>query len=176
MNLLPEQARRNLQQVYTVRLLSVLFGLSALVLVIVLVAHSPSLVLLQSETMSLQRQLAAAEAALEEQGGSETQQYLTNAREQLQFAQQVLDKRTPSELIALFEEAGSDAIRLRQIDVQGIDSTPQVVLRGDAATRADLVFFRDALRAVEEIASVDLPNRDLASDIDAPFTLTIVFK
>jgi hypothetical protein len=71
----------------------------------------------------------------------------------------------------------NEDITLSQISLSRVkDGVGPVQLSGKAVTRQSLASFRDALLALPEVESVDLPISNLAKDKDISFTLTIKIK
>ena len=78
----------------------------------------------------------------------------------------------------------SSIIEVQHADIQihsfsyaeGSAETSNITLKGNAETRTGLVTFSDKLKADDRFTNVSLPLKDLASNQDISFTVSIEMK
>ncbi|MFA5831540.1 MAG: hypothetical protein WC878_06970 [Candidatus Paceibacterota bacterium] len=83
---------------------------------------------------------------------------------------EILESRPYGVYITSFSYGAAAAVR----EKQSADTSPNIIVRGKAENRADLLSFADVLRKKKSFSSVDLPISSLISGTNLSYVLNIV--
>jgi Tfp pilus assembly protein PilN len=177
MNLLPQQQKRAIRVEFWLRAATVGLICVAITGVVGLALQAPSYFLVVAKERSAQEQLAALEKR-DETGGVGISKTLRTTKEKLE----VLERSSTSTWSGVAEtmlEQKPDDVSVRELSFsreQRADQRERVSrlnISGIAADRRTLRSFVSQLREVEQFGEVTLPVRDLASDSNLEFSITV---
>jgi len=172
-NLLPPNARKQVQIEYWVRVSSVWILLLGLAFIMISFLLVPSLILVQS-------QLAVYDG--EYQNASSQNDVYENLEQEVRVANGIAAQLINSDTDALFsallsevENIAGTSVVLEAISFSRVEGKVESIqITGDAPSRATLVQFRDSLEESSLFESAALPLSNLAKDKDVPFSITIL--
>jgi hypothetical protein len=171
-NLIPRKAIRNNLIEYWVRVLTVWLLLISITLFVGAGILLPTYVLINSQVSAYESSAAAASEKVANY--EDVSQELIRSTQQ---AKMVLDESALpvfSEYIDLLQGMQGSEIEITEIRLfRDQAGTAPITVSGEAGNRQALASFRDRLLEHEEIAIVDLPISNLASDSDIMFSLTV---
>lgn len=174
MNLLPHREKKNVRREFLLRagvvgaFLVFLTGITGIAL------QMPSYFLSKTKEQSAQEQMTAIQKRAETQQRDEISAELRGAQEKLS----VLETE-PSESLSAVTRTIVDTqptgIQLSALSFvrQGEENTGSIRLSGIASNRETLRSYVSTLQSEDVFSQVELPVRDLASDEDIQFSLTI---
>ena len=172
-NLIPPHARKKVKIEYWVRTCTVWTMLMASGLLITAVFFLPSYVLIRSQLSAYESSYNEAAASDASYQGLESEVRMANAQ-----AQRLLANETEYSFTSILDEL--DLLTTEAIEVEEITMTrsetlelKEFTIEGTAATRIDLVAYRDAIEAHNFFTSAELPISNLAKDRDVPFNITV---
>jgi len=174
-NLIPDSEKKRLKKEYYIRLTTVALGLFFVVSTLGALLLVPSFIVLRVSSNELSAELAQLEASIETAGGGDTQEFVeeTNRKSALIAA---FKKREPTSLLLQsIIQAKTNEVHIRSITfTEKRNGKPATVsIRGTADSRTTLVAFTKELESDSRFGEVNLPLKDLASNRDIPFGLTI---
>jgi hypothetical protein len=172
-NLIPPHARKTVKIEYWVRVGTVWTILVAIGLLIAAVFFLPSYVLIKSQLSAYESSYNEASASDASYQGLESEVQLANAQ-----AQRLLTNEATYSFTSILDELElltTEAIEVEEITMERSETLElkQFTIRGTAATRIDLVAYRDAIEAHSFFTSAELPISNLAKDRDVPFSVTV---
>jgi len=172
-NLIPPNARKQVQLEYWVRVCSVWVILVAVAVVIIGSLLMPSLVLVHAQKAvydTVYQDVSSQNSAYKQE---EDLIRTANA-----VAKRLASADTSMPFSTLLLQIKS--IASSRVDIQTISSSKEegliksIQVSGEASSRSTLVQFRDALQAHPAFDSVALPLSNLAKDKDVPFNVVIM--
>jgi Tfp pilus assembly protein PilN len=177
MNLLPQQQKREIRIEFWLRAATVGLVCVAVTGAVGLAIQAPSYFLAVAKERSAQQQLAALERR-DETGGVGISETLRITKQKLEALEQQ-STTTWSGVAETMLTQKPAGVSIRELSFareapQGQDAqVSRVNVSGVAADRRTLRSFVDELRAIEQFGEVTLPVRDLASDANLEFSITV---
>jgi hypothetical protein len=176
-NILPSSYKHHLRTEYRLRFASVILFLLVVVLVVLLVLILPAYLIVQSDVRSAQSEVAVLASGDDESvpAADDGSDVIALVKREL-AALGTRPQEEPSKLIsAVINVTNSSAITLDRLnyEVASADAPGTLVVGGQAADRDNLIAFSQALEKLPQVAAVDLPVSQLASDSDIDFTITV---
>ena len=173
-NLIPPDAKKQVKREYWTRVIVVWLFLSGSAFLIIALVHAPVYWLLHMQLQAYQDEYSQVTDQTEEFKQAETAIVNTNT---------VIDLlATPptsvlfSDVIKEIEKAATiiDGVTVSNITLtRKADALGTITVAGQAATRAGLATFRDALEDNSLFKKASLPLANLAKDRDIPFSITV---
>jgi len=173
-NLLLTRERKKLKVEYYARL-GVVASLALLgTTCIGIVMLAPPFITVKLEQTQLSKELAELENTFATLGVDDTRTFLAETAEQASIVESYQKQFAYTKIIEDIVLAQGGDIRLSSFSFTPQDTNRLVVMvDGNATTRSSLVDFSDRLKEQEHIATVDLPLRDLASNSNIDFSVTL---
>lgn len=172
-NILPHKTQNELRLMYYSRLFSALLLAASFVVVVGGGVLIPSYFLAQEEAAASKRYAEALTQTLSLSEGSSAGQTVTTLSEQLALMRGYRVEPLLSRGLSTVVSGIPDDVSIRKLSFKFTSASEgQVVITGNAETRASLVAFVDALKKEPLFKGVSVPVADLVSDTDLPFTLT----
>ncbi len=179
MNLLTDQQKKAVVREYRIRLAAVALFMLAFLFASFAVLLVPVAVYVGVARENLQRELTRLDQRLEETGANRAEAFLEELRATAREAKRFLSPVSFGETIARLESVRTSQVSLRAFSLQearGETASVRVQLEGTAATRADLVAYLDALRALSGVTSADIPLESFAKRVMVPFTVSVLLE
>jgi hypothetical protein len=175
-NILPSSYKHHLRTEYRLRFASIILFLLAVVLLVLLVLILPAYVMVESDVRSAQSEVAVLSS-----GDNDSVGEAKNGSDVIALVKRELaalgtrSQEEPSNLIHAVINVTNDAITLERLnyEVASTDAPGTLVVGGQAVDRDNLIAFSRALEKLPQVAAVDLPVSQLASDSDIDFTITV---
>lgn len=172
-NILPHKTQNELRVMYYSRLFGALFLAAAFVFVVGGGVLIPAYFLAQEEADASKRYAEALSQTLSLSEGSSAGRTVTTLAEQLTLMREYRVEPLLSRGLATVVSGIPDDVSIRKLSFKFTSvSEGEVVIIGNAETRAALIAFVDALKKESLFKGVSVPVADLVSDTDLPFTLT----
>lgn len=171
-NILPEHGRTRLKVAYRLRLAALSLCAAAAACVVAAALMTPAFL-----DAAVRERAARQEASVVDRLNSESSEAeapLTAATGYLESYAPILRGAAATERIAAVLSARPSGVRFSTISYTRTGE--QVKVSGVAETRERLLAFERALKEDGSIASVDLPVSSLARAVNAPFSITALFK
>ena len=172
-NILPEQGIQAIKREYRSRLAVVCLFAAAVACLTLSALLFPSYLISKGslEEITLEE---ARMATLAKERSENTDIPLARAKEEIDTFGPLLAKTAPSTRIEKLLSAKHAGVQITVITTDGVGKAVQ--LSGAAATRDSLLLFVQAIRALPEVASAELPVSDLAKSTNVPFSLQVLLK
>lgn len=172
-NLIPPDGRHRIITEYWVRVLTVWLFLLAATAALVAVFFLPAFVLVASQVSVHSKAADEVRASVNE--SETTARALIEASEQ---AQLIIENERAGTLVSVIDTVeaavASAGVSVSRYEVSRVAAgVAPVQINGQAANRATLAAFRDALLTQPRIAAVNLPISNFAQDRDIDFALTL---
>lgn len=176
LNLLPEYKKKSFHKTYFTRVVVVGVWLFAGATALGAVTLAPTYFSTALEIRTLEAERTALEERMFDSGeGGSVLEVLTRDAILTRLVTEVGTQPAPSSYLDEVFEERTDAIYIESVRFQeNSEGEKSLVVRGGAATREDLVAFKDALEQHERFAQVSLPLQDLAKREDVEFTVSLV--
>jgi hypothetical protein len=171
-NLLPPQARLRARSAYRRRTASVAFLGCVAVLLVGTGLLLPAYFFAQAAQRSVDVQAQALSATLAQKGLTDIGNSEQAAEGLYGAVKQMSAQARPSAAVDAVFSASNGGISLTRVEASGT-STLSVELSGTAATRTDLLAFKDALAGLAGVSDVNLPLGALVSSSKVPFSMTL---
>lgn len=175
LNLATEKDKRNLQKEYRLRLVTIVLFLFFAITTLGALFLLPSYIILKVRSTSLEEKLVGLQESIVAEGGKEAQEFLAETNRRTTLVD-TLTQTLESDVVlaqALGERTRGVHVRSISFGESREGAGAKISVRGTADTRSALVAFRDALAGQEGFENVVLPLKDLASNRNIPFGLTI---
>ena len=177
LNLITDTEQKRLKHEYFLRLASMVLVMLFVVISVGAMLLVPSFITLKIEGSALESNLVALEASIAKQGGDDARTFLEETRQRATLIATHADRPSIRDLFLSIIDARASGIQIHSFFFdEGKGETATILLRGNAETRTALVAFRDMLETNDQFESVSLPLRDLASNRDISFAVTIEMK
>lgn len=174
-NLIPPSAKKSIVIEYWLRVFSVWGFIWAISLAIGIALLLPVYVLINLQVSNLTDSAASASQKLASYQDVTKDLNIAN-----QQARSIVDTRrfkTLSTYNEQFKALETGQVQLTSINItRGKDGVAPISLAGNAQNREALANFRDQIKAIPEVAAVDLPISNLAKDRDIQFTMSVTIK
>lgn len=174
LNLLPEQDKAIIRKEYKLRLLIVLFGALAILLLASAIFLSPVYVALTSRNAMLQNDyVSVSMAALQTDAG--VQETIDRGVRLVQALSAPADAIDPVDLIAKVIEAKSGSVKLTSI-VFSTRNGGAMQLQGTSLSREALRDYTKSLQLIPAVKEINLPISNFARESNIPFTMDLTLK
>ena len=178
MNLLTDRQKKEVLREYRLRLAAVALFLLSFLLASFALLLVPVAVYVGTIKESLEQDLARLEQRLEATGANRAEAFLQEINTTAQDASGYLTATSFGDIVARLESARAPQIAIKGLSLKEENADEAQVraqLEGVAATRADLVAYLDALRALPGAAAVDIPLESFAKSAAVPFSAVVLF-
>lgn len=169
-NILPKNKKDAIRKEYRLRLATIGLLLIAASILIVTVSMLPSYILLTFRENTVQEQINIEKERQEEVDLSQSD-ILQRAQAQIESATLTSSDQELSSIVRVITESRSNAIAISHLSYGRKDTS--ISVSGMAATRDDLLSFRDALRQQPLFSAAELPVSSLAKNNRVPFSITL---
>lgn len=175
--LLPQEYVDKLRKQYRLRLVTVFLWFFAIMIIIGAISLFPSYLLLNTQTKDVESRLAEQVKVTKQDDTKDVDTKLAQTSELLKSFDLTGKKLQPSAFVQLIVKYKIPGISISTIEISkkapGIVS---IVVAGDATTREVLSTFRKNIQKDSQIATVILPDSDLAKSKDIRFSMSITTK
>ena len=171
-NLIPPQARTAVTREYWTRVVSVwgfLFGGVAVALIALLI---PTYLLVHLQLVALEQEIHSTNGT--EQSVQVAEAANKEANTYIAVLDDVEGAAHVSDLFAVIVATAGSDITLSALAVVDEVEAMHIRVQGVAQTRGALVAFQNNMQRLPQFDEVAVPVPDLAREVDAPFTMTVV--
>lgn len=177
-NLLPPHAKKSLTKDYHIRVGIIFLSALLLIEILTLVFFTPSYYVLNLSTNKLQNELAQREL-LSPGGNKEASAELAAIKKEMALLRPsggLEGSTTPSHLLDQVLLSKPRGIEISAFVFTNNKDKIEIQLSGIASTREDLLAFRKALSAQQNIGEVKFGNSFITRKTDIDFLIMILFK
>jgi len=175
-NLLPESNKKKIKIEYTLRVVGVALIFLAITLFFISVSLIPSYFLSENKTEIVEERIESLKSYIKKRQESGANRILFDTNEKLFVLDKSEDLKISKLIKSIVDEKNSSilitAIILRDVG----EENKSIFINGDAASRDDLLSFRESIESTDLFSEVNLPISNLAKNKDINFNLEIKLR